>query len=401
MLTFRTGSRNSGQRSGRLLFATLAGLTIATYVAFALVAAINTHNRVGLGGAPLFYDFGVFHQAGLLANAGHASDAYDDGKMIAAERAAFPGSTLRLPWNYPPTFQLMLMPLGALPYVPAWLIWSCGLYGCYALLARRMVCDPDKLWFLLLAPGAAVNLFFGQNGILSVVLMGAGVLLLRSSPVLAGVLLGMMAYKPQFALLVPFALLFGREWRALIAAMVSQVALMALSAIVIGIGPWLAFLHKVAQPAAVFSSSSSDWRAIPSILIFARSLGLGAQASSFCHWTVAAMAAAGTLWVWRKTKDGLLRVAVLAATTLLVTPYLRGYDLVLLVLPVAALLSGGKATLAEKTAILAAWLIPAILMFSSPSIQFGPIVSLAILIVVLWRASSASGETQAAGTMGK
>jgi alpha-1,2-mannosyltransferase len=403
MLTSRTVSEDSApdSRARHLLFAILAGLTIATYIAFAAIAAISTHNRIGLGGAPLFYDFSVFYQAGSLANAGHASDAYDDGKMIAAERAAFPGSTLRLPWNYPPTFQVMLMPLGALPYTPAWLIWSCGLYGFYALLARSLVRETDKLWFLLLAPGTAVNLFFGQNGILSVVLMGGGVLLLRSRPVLAGVMLGLMAYKPQFALLVPLALLFGREWRAFAAAAISQAALMMLSVIVIGTEPWLAFLHKIAQPSAVFSSSSSDWRAIPSILIFARSIGLGAGASSLCHWTVAALAAAGALWIWHKTKDGPTRAAVLAAATLLVTPYLRAYDLALLVLPLAALLSFGKTNLTEKTVILAAWLVPAILMFSSPRIQFGPIVSLALFIVVLWRTSFASGGTRGVEAVGK
>ncbi|HKB96333.1 MAG TPA: glycosyltransferase family 87 protein [Rhizomicrobium sp.] len=385
----------------RLLFVTLVGLTIGTYITLAGVSAVNTHNRVGLGGAPLFYDFSVFYQAGLLADGGRAVDAYDDGKMIAAQRAAFPGSTLRLPWNYPPTFQVMLMPFGALPYIPAWLIWTCALYGFYALLARRLVHDPDKLWILLLAPGAAVNLFFGQNGILSVVLMGAGVLLLRSRPVLAGVMLGMMAYKPQFALLVPLALLFGREWRAFAAATISQAALIALSVTLIGMEPWLAFLHKIAQPSAIFASSSSDWRAIPSVMIFARSLGFGAEASSFCHWTVAALAAVGALWIWHKTEDGPIRAAVLAAATVLVTPYLRAYDLVLLVLPIAVLLSRNQTNLIEKTAILAAWLIPAILMFSPPRIQFGPLVSLALFVVILWRTFSASGEPNATRAVGQ
>jgi hypothetical protein len=385
----------------RPFFMILIGLTIGIYIAFAIIAALNTHNRVGLGGAPLFYDFSVFYQAGQLADGGRAADAYDDGKMIAAERAAFPGSTLRLPWNYPPTFQVMLMPFGALPYILAWLIWSCALYGFYALLARRLVQHQDKLWILLLAPGAAVNLFFGQNGILSVVLMGAGVLLLRSRPVLAGVLLGMMAYKPQLALLVPFALLFGREWRAFAAAAISQTALMLLSVALIGTEAWVAFLHKIAQPSAIFSSSSSDWHAIPSVMIFVRSLGLDAAASNFCHWTVAALAAAGASWIWHKTEDSAIRVAILASATLLVAPYLRAYDLVLLVLPIAVLLSRGKTSLIEKMAILAAWLVPAILMFSPPRIQFGSIVSMALFVVILWRTFPATGETNATRAVGK
>src|SRR4051812_24189039 len=94
-------------KAGRFVWLLLVGLTLATYVVFAVMAATHTHNRIGLGGAPLFYDFSVFHQAGVLANSGHAADAYDDGRMIAVEKAAFPGNTLRLPWSYPPTFQLM------------------------------------------------------------------------------------------------------------------------------------------------------------------------------------------------------------------------------------------------------------------------------------------------------
>jgi len=378
---------DQGQQVDRNLFVPrlLAALTLGVYLLFAGVAAVHTHNGIGLGGSPLFYDFSVFHLAGSQADQGRAADAYDDAKMIAAEKAAFPGNTLRLPWSYPPTFQMMLMPLGALPYVAAWLIWSGALYGFYVLLIRRLVDGPGQLMFLLLAPGAAVNLFFGQNGILSTVLLGAGVLLLRSRPVLGGVLLGLIAYKPQLALLTPFALLAGREWRALIAAITSQIALALLSLLVLGAEPWFAFFYKLAHPAAVFSSSSSDWRAIPSVMIFARTLGLSTQLSSILHWTIAAIAAAGALWIWHRTKDGVIRAAVLAAATLLVTPYLRAYDLLFLALPIAALLSRAQTSPAERAIILAAWLVPAVLMFAAPSIQFGPVISLALLAITFWR----------------
>jgi hypothetical protein len=278
---------------------------------------------------------------------------------------------------------MMLMPLGALPYVAAWLVWSGLLYGFYALLMRRLADDGDRFMFLLLAPGAAVNLFFGQNGIFSTVLLGGGVLLLASRPMLAGILLGMLAYKPQLALLVPLALLAGREWRALTAALLSQLALMLASVLVLGADPWTAFLYKLTHPAAVFSSSSSDWRGIPSIMIFARTLGLGTLAGNILHWSIAAFATAGTLWIWRKTKDGVIRAGVLAAAILLVTPYLRAYDLLLLVLPTAMLLRG-KTSLVEKAIIFAAWLVPAVLMFSAPQVQFGPVVSLTLLVTTFW-----------------
>ncbi len=378
----------ASQRRRRVIVTMLAGFTLGMYLLVAVIAGLHTHNRVGLGGAPLFYDFSVFHQAGTLANSGHAGDAYDDDKMIAALRAAFPGSTLRLPWNYPPTFLLMLMPLAALPYVVAWLIWSCALYIIYVLMARRLVRDQYRVWVLLLAPGIAVNLFFGQNGILSVVLLGGGVFLLRSRPVLAGVLLGLMAYKPQLALLAPVALLAGREWRGLIAAVVSEAALILLSVVVFGVDPWISFLKKLLHPDAVVSSSTSGWRTVPSVATFAKTLGASPSVADLCHWTIAVLGTAAAAWVWWKIKDGALRAAVLAAATLLVTPYLRAYDLALLVLPMAFLLSRAQIGPIKVAAILAAWLAPAVLMFMSPSIQFGPVVSVLLLATLLLRVSA-------------
>lgn len=385
----------SGMGRARLAFLILVGLTLATYIAFVMVAASHTHNRIGLGGSPLFYDFSVFHTVGAMANAGQAAQAYADARMIAAENAAFPGNTLRLPWNYPPTFELVLMPLGALPYVAAWLVWSGILYGFYVLLARRLADTTELLVFLLLAPGAAVNLFFGQNGILSTVLLGGGVLLLRSRPILAGVLLGLISYKPQLALLAPIALLAGREWRALGAAIVSQLVLILVSVALLGSEPWFAFLYKLAHPAAVFSSSSSDWRAIPSVMIFARTLGLGAAASSVLHWAVAGIATAFALWTWHRTKDGPARMAVLAAGTLLVTPYLRSYDLLLLILPIAVMLRSQTGVI-EKLIIFAAWLMPGVLMFMNTPVQVAPLVSAAVMGLLVTRPLSQGGDARTA-----
>jgi hypothetical protein len=291
----------------------------------------------------------------------------------------------------------MLMPFGALPYVAAWLIWSCLLYGWYALLVWRLVADPRHRCFLLLAPGVAVNLFFGQNGVLSLVFMGGGVLLLKSRPILGGVLLGLMAYKPQLALLAPLVLICGRQWRALAAAAASQIALVGLSVAVMGVDPWIGFLHKVTHPAIVLSSSS-DWRAVPSIMTFARTIGLDGQSSMVFHWSIAALAAGAAMWTWWRTKDALTRLGILAAATLLVTPYLRAYDLALAVLSIAVLLARAQPTILEKTIIFAAWLLPVYLMFAPPQIQFGPLVSAALLIILLRRAfSKEAGAKMVAG----
>src|SRR5258708_6122854 len=112
---------------------------LALYVLFGIAVATHSHGRLGPNGAPLFYDFSAFYEAGQLAGGGHAASAYDDSVMAAMQQKDFPGAVTRLPWNYPPSFQLLLTPLAALPYVAAWLVWSLALYGAYTLLARRLL----------------------------------------------------------------------------------------------------------------------------------------------------------------------------------------------------------------------------------------------------------------------
>ena len=365
------------------------------YVAFGGFVASNIHHNLDPRGSPLGYDFSAFYEAAQFAKNGHAVDAYDDGAMIAAERSSFPGNTTRLPWNYPPTFQLLLTPLAALPYVAAWVLWSVGLYAAYAVLARAIV-PPQRLWLMLLFPGAAINLLVGQNGLLSTVLIGGGVLLLDRRPWIAGVMFGLMAYKPHLAILIPLVLLCGRAWRALAATIISGIAFVALSAAILGTAPWQAFIDKTLNAPAIFQSSSSDWHSIPSILILARSLGLSGGVSAALHWIVAASAAIGAMWVWRQTNDARLRAAALAAGTLLVSPYLRIYDLAPLILPIVALARGerGRPKIAEWILVAVAWVMPAVLLFGPAWIQGGPLVIAALMGVILWRTSEISFQRQ-------
>jgi hypothetical protein len=384
--------RAAAQTGGRTAFIP-AAVVLGLYVLFVCYVAINPHDRLGPNGASLFYDFGAFYQAATFADSGKAGAAYDDSAMVAAEQAFFGGAAIRLPWNYPPTFQLLLMPLAVLPYLPALILWSGALYGLYALLARKLF-DVGHRWIVLLAPGAAVNLLVGQNGLISTVLTGGGVLLIRRRPIVGGALLGLLAYKPHFAVLAPLVLICGREWRALGGAIASGVGLTLLSVAMLGLEPWFAFLHKAANPSAIFVSSSSVVRSIPSVMIMARGLGLDERLSSALHWSVAAMAALGAVWVWRRTNDGRLRAAALATAMLIVTPYLRVYDLALLILPVAVLVQGSDAEvgIGEMIAAFAAWLLPVVLLFTEPRIPVGPIVTVTVMGLIVRRAARADAR---------
>jgi len=134
-------------------------------------------------------------------------------------------------------------------------------------------------------------------------------------------------------------------------------------------------------------------------MIMARSLGLDAHLSSAFHWSLAAAAAIGALWVWSKTRDGRIRAAVLATATLIVTPYLRIYDLALLIVPIAALLPRGEneVGISEQAILFVAWLLPVALLFGQPSIQVGPVITVALMGLILRRAFRAGNLTRGAG----
>ena len=71
----------------------------------------------------------------------------------------------------------------------------------------------------LLSPAAAIAVWLGQNSFLTAALLVGGFALAKRRPLLAGFLLGVLTYKPQFWLMVPIALIAARQWKTLAAAL--------------------------------------------------------------------------------------------------------------------------------------------------------------------------------------
>lgn len=376
------------------LAAVLIGVTIF-YAALVLQMARSVSGGAVPGGSPVFYDFAAFRQAARFAVEGQASLAYRDSAMIAAEHAAAPASIARLPWNYPPTFQLLLMPFALPPIAVGYALWNSCLFAAYAIVTRAFWRD-DRRWLVILAPAAFVNMFFGQNGLLSFCLMVGGVQLLDKRPWLAGLLLGLMAYKPQLALAVPVALIAGRAWTALFSAAASQLAFSLLVGAVLGFDSWRRFFDKALHPEGVVHGSSSSWKAVPSLSTLAEQLGLGKAAANAIFAAGALVGAALLARGWRRTSDPMVRAGLLGAASLLCAPYLRPYDLILLMPTVLlALAQAGHASKPLGVTAALAWAAPLFLMFAQGSLQYGALISLACLFVVAAQRPNAPAMKQA------
>jgi hypothetical protein len=182
-----------------------------------------------------------------------------------------------------------------------------------------------------------VNAFHGQNAFLNTALFGFGLILLDRRPVLAGALIGALAYKPHLAVLLPFVLAAAGYWRSFIAAAVTALAFCALATLVFGLEYWLAWSRNLALVARVLEDGLLPWHKMPSVFAMASLVGAPTRLAYALQAAVAVPVMLATVAAWRRQGPLDLKVALVAAATLMMSPYLFDYDLVLAAIPTAIL----------------------------------------------------------------
>lgn len=256
---------------------------------------------------------------------------YDQQALLAFQMTLGLQPAASYPFGYPPPFLLLLAPLAWLPYWLAAACWSLlTLLLCLAavLLGRR---EPRLVaaLLLLLAPSTAIGLIYGQTGFLFAAVLIGGMRLGERHPWLGGAMLGLMACKPQLAVLVPVALLAAGRGRALAAMLLSAATLMALAAAVYGPALCLAWPSALAAYAALFRAGSSAlWPLMPTLTAAGTLLGLP---SGVVLALQSGGAMLGLVLTWRSYRQRQPRALLtLAAAAFLVSPYAFVYDLPLL-----------------------------------------------------------------------
>ncbi|MCC6468823.1 MAG: DUF2029 domain-containing protein [Alphaproteobacteria bacterium] len=344
-------------------------------------------------GQPLGTDFVTTYAAGVMARGRDAAGAYDHARLHAAEKAVVGNPDIPFfGWYYPPIFFLVAWAVTLLPYVAALIAFQLATFIPLAAVVRHIGDHPLALLVLLAFPGAFVNLGHGQNGFLTAALLGGGLLALRRQPALAGMLFGLLAYKPQFAILIPLALLAGAEYRAFATAAVTVAALSALSALLFGVESWQAFLASTGVTRVlVLEQGGLGWEKIQSVFSTVRSLGGSVALAYLVQALVSLPTAVAVIWIWRGTAPMAVKAAALCAGTLLATPYLLDYDFVVLALPIAWMAREGidygfKDW--EKSALALAWLLPLVSrgIASASGVQMAPLVLLALFVLIVRRA---------------
>jgi alpha-1,2-mannosyltransferase len=340
-------------RFGRWLSADRARTYSLILLSFYLVATLGwillSHGWIDRNGKPIGTDFSSFYAAGSLALEGRAGDVYDMAAHFAREQQLFGAATPYYGWLYPPIFLLIAAPLALLPYPLALLAWQAASFAFYLMViaailreARRDSSVVARSWLLVAAafPATFINLGHGQNGFLTAALFGAALITLQPRPIASGVLFGLLAYKPQFGLLIPFALLAGGQWRTIVAASVTVIALASLTTLAFGGDIWWLFAASVeTSRKLLLEQGDVGFEKLQSVFAAIRMWGGGVSLAYTIQTAASLIAIGGVMWTWRLCADRDAKAALLIAATLLGSPHVLDYDLTILAPAIAFLVA--------------------------------------------------------------
>jgi alpha-1,2-mannosyltransferase len=326
---------------------------------------LSRHGMADPMGRPVGTDFLRLWTASYALLNGEERAIYDPNAFFALERAVTqPPTPDFYPWNYPPPSLLITYPLALLPYLDSFVIWLGLGLAAYLAALWRIFPKPQTLWVGFAFPAVFWTVTHGQNSFLTTSLFCWGLFHLPRRPILAGILFGVLAFKPHLGLLIPVALVAGGYWRVLAAAAATAVALAVISFVLFGADVWTDFLGSTASTRTMLESGLNlgDYYKMQSVFAAARLIGVSKTAAYGAQAVFALGAAATVAWVWRRPNgDPDMKNAALMAAIPLSTAFLFDYDLMLLAPAIAWLARRGimdGAMPYERTTLVAVFFMP-------------------------------------------
>jgi hypothetical protein len=323
-----------------------ACLTLAVFNAAMLISLYFAHDwLVDADGHLIPTDFVNVWAAGRLALDGYPAQAWDWGihkqVQVAMLGRDYAGDYA---WHYPPPFLFIAMVLAQFSYTHGLVAWATASFVPYLAMMRGVVGQRFGLIVGAAFPVVLANTMAGQNGFLTAALLGGTLVLMPARPVLAGICLGLLSYKPQYGLLFPLALIAASQWTTFLAAALTTGALALTSWLAFGAESWQAFFNWMPMfSQAFFTEGRATFYKLQSVFGLVRTFGGSEQLALTFQWIVSGFVVAGIVMLWRSRADYALKAAALGAGTLLLTPYLFLYDMMVLAIPVGFLLRSGIA----------------------------------------------------------
>ncbi len=346
---------------------------LAVFLITAIFVALNTLHLAVMyavgewiadrAGHYILADFVTLWSAGMLVREGQTAGLYDweiaKHAQVAVTGADYTG---HLGFHYPPPFLFVVAALAYVPFGVSYVGWIALTFAPYAAVVRALAGRPFGWWLALAFPALFYNFVIGQNGCLTAALLGGTLLFIPRRPILAGICLGLLTYKPQYGPLFPLVLVATAQWRVLFSAAATTLAIAAASGLAFGSDTWLAFFHWAPMTPTFLTNGEVYFGKLQSMLGFVRFAGGSENAAWLAHWSFATAVAIAVTCIWRSHVRYELKGAALATGAVLATPYVFMYDLVVLAIPMALLVRLGLQTGFRRNELYALWIVAALLV---------------------------------------
>lgn len=308
-------------------------VTLVLSVAYMVMWGSGIVENIGLAKPTksIVSDFKSFYTAGQLAAEGTPTLAYNYAAhgakqdMLVEEGAQYP----YMQFPYPPFFLSLSEFLSNLPYVYALSVWQYGSLAFSAVCIFLVLPKRETVLATLSFPAIIPNFAHGQTGFLTTALIAGYLVMLEKRPWLAGVFIGFLAYKPQFGVLIPFALIAGGYWRTIFSAAGTLILMILGVTALYGMDIWTAFYNTLALQKTILEQANAQLEAYHSAFAFVNKMG-GSTVLAYSVQGVVQLGVLGCIiWAWCKKNnvDYALKAALLVLGTLLFTPYILDYDL--------------------------------------------------------------------------
>ena len=349
-----------------------------------------------------FQDFlPIYISARMIAQ--HRSDAlYEQAtQQTDVDRIIGHSTAVRVPNLYGPQVGLLFVPLAKLSFLTAASVWaalSLAIYfACvYVFWKRLPTLAPHAalVCFSAMAFPPAFHFFIrAQLSALLLLSFTAAWLAFDSrKPLLAGVALGFLVFKPQFLVAIPLILLLGRSWHSFSGLLISAAAQLGLAQVWFGYPVMRAYFDMLLHPARWIATAElamapvqmHSLRSFWSLLIPSSSIAL-------CLYVLSSLVVvAFAVSIWASRLSLALRFTALLLAAILTNPHLFVYDLIVLAPAILLIIDYARSHWASRMSPYLCGL--AYLAFLLP--LFGPVakwthlqfsvIALSALLWILW-----------------
>ncbi|MES0809665.1 glycosyltransferase family 87 protein [Roseibium sp. SCPC15] len=322
-----------------------AWMAIATYLII-LVYLYGVSGQVTTADNIIRSDFLSFWVAACEALSGVPEIPYLIDRFSSIQEA-YLGEGQFFAFFYPPTFLFLILPLGAMSAMLAFVVFQVVSLSMAGFACSRITGNWNGFLVAAALPATFNSLFHGQSALLCAALLGGGLAAIaQQRMILAGVFIGLLTIKPQMGVLIPFALLAGGYYRTFLSAAATTVLFALISWIAFGTDTWSAFLDQTTFAREVMSKGQVEFYKMVSVFSAARLVGLPIAAAYLVQGLVGLGVLIVVCRVWHGKAPVEAKAIVLVAGGYLVTPFVLSYDLAALAvaLSFAIRLTGGRQT---------------------------------------------------------